>query len=330
VPEAAVIVAARRFKRDLRDREARQMEELVRLWRGLLEPIEAQVELLANDLAKKRADGQIVTEGAMYRLERFQAILAQAKVWTDAFNGEAERRIRNGQREIAELAIDNSVESIRIVSPRVLFERLPIEAVEAMFGMAGDGQPLGNLLAKNFGPVGTRFGQELSTGTALGWNPRKTAATAAKTLEIPLQQAMVTTRTEQNRVYRETSRTQYQESRVVAAQMRMSARDTRVCPACLMADGEITPLNTPLAEHPQGRCTTIPILADEELPRYQTGREWFLTKDEETQRETLGNARYEAWRDGRFDLSALVGRKSHETWGESLYVPSLEALTAAA
>ncbi|MGV3616111.1 MAG: hypothetical protein ACO1SV_12315 [Fimbriimonas sp.] len=328
--DAPIVVAAQRFKADLLTREEGYLSELVRIWLALMEPLELEVDLLAMEFAARKARGDAITEGALFRLDRYQAILGQAKARTEAFNGRAEKMIEGGQRSMAEIAIEHSTEAIRTAGIVAGFDRLPVAAVNAMIGVAGDGQPLGKLLAKNFGEVGAKFGTRMVTGTALGWNPRKTARASAKALEIPLQRAMVTTRTEQNRVYRETTRASYQRSQVVQAQMRLSARDTRVCAACLMADGMILPLGKALPEHPQGRCTSVPIVVGEEPPAYLKGREWFLTLGEKDQREILGDGRYEAWREKRFDLPQLVGVRQSEEWGESLYVPSLADLTEAA
>lgn len=306
------------------------MVELARAWVALMRPVEDQVLLLAEQFARRAEEGQTITAGALTRLERYQSILAQAEVYTGAFNDRASRQITSGQREIAAMAASDVTESLSFTSIRGVFDRLPVEQVDAMIGMAGNGQPLGNLLERNFGRIGPKFGAKLVEGTALGWNPRRTAVESYKTLQIPLQQAMVTTRTEQLRVYRETTRQTYQATDLVTGMMRLSARDLRVCPACLMADGQILPLGKPLAEHPQGRCTVIPIVDGDPIPDHQKGREWFLTLREEDQREILGHGHYEAWRGAKFDLPQIVGVKASEEWGESLYTRPLYDLTNAA
>lgn len=325
--EPEVVRAMRRFSSVLLELESDLLQELVTAWDRLSLHLEGEAELLAWDVRERLARGEPLTQGRLFQFERYASLLSQAQESAQTFNELAARRIEAGQRSTAELAIDNSQELIKVSQTvRTVFDALPISAVQNMIGLAGDGKPLMELLRKNYGPAAQGFTDKLITGTALGWNPRKTARLAAKDLNIPLQGAMRTARTEQLRVYREASRQQYQQSGVVAAMRRLSARDNRVCAACLMADGEIIPLGETMDEHPNGRCALLPILADEPPFEIETGREWFERQDAGTQEEILGPGHFDAWQAGKFDLGQLVTRKDDPVWGGSLAVTPLKTL----
>ena len=55
-----------------------------------------------------------------------------------------------------------------------------------------------------------------------------------------------------------------------------------------MADGRIYRIEDGFDEHPQGRCSLIPVLANVPAVRFQTGQEWFAQQPEATQRRDLG------------------------------------------
>ena len=50
----------------------------------------------------------------------------------------------------------------------------------------------------------------------------------------------------------------------------------------------------------------------------QTGSEWFDNQDEATQRQILGNAKYDAWNNGDFTLDDIVGTNDDPDWGKSI------------
>ena len=61
-------------------------------------------------------------------------------------------------------------------------------------------------------------------------------------------------------------------------------------------------------------------------PDIVSGTDWFGDQDEATQRRVLGNAKYEAWSNGDFDLEDIVGRSYDKDWGHSIYEKSLKQL----
>lgn len=73
-------------------------------------------------------------------------------------------------------------------------------------------------------------------------------------------------------------------------------------------------------------CTLTPTVTGFAPVQWQKGPDWFMQQSPETQRKMLGNGRYNAWKDGRFDLDQLVQHRNNATWGDSLQVTPLRDL----
>ena len=338
MPDPAVVVAMRDFKTGLLAQEAVQMQEMAARWVIIERRLEADILALAEEVAAMRQAGQAVNVGKLYRLDRYKKLLVQTNNEMLGYVKYLDGRIAEAQARMAQLGISNAAQAIRYAAwPQVIqtFDVLPISAVEYMVGNAANGAPLGELLKQrmirdaegNVLPgVWDRLTTTLINGTGLGWNPRKTARVMRDDLAQGLDKALVIARTEQLRVYRESSRAQYQESGVVEGQRRLAAHDDRTCAACLMADGEILGLNETMYDHAQGRCSTVPIVAGVPPPEWESGEDWFKGQSSDTQRKILGKGRHSAWLAGGFNLRDVVHVTEDETWGKGLAVKPLKDL----
>jgi SPP1 gp7 family putative phage head morphogenesis protein len=172
--------------------------------------------------------------------------------------------------------------------------------------------------------------EALINGVALGWNPRKTARAMREGLQAgALQRSLVIARTEQLRAYRTATLETYRQSGVVVGYKRLAAKSARTCIACLMADGTFYPLEESFEEHPNGRCTLVPVVKGRPAPEWETGRTWFERQPADVQRGILGPAAFEAWQAGAIRLEDLVERHEHPVWGGSLGQRSLRSLLGA-
>lgn len=306
-------------------REQSAMQVQARAWLG----VEAELNRVAVPLIEQAKQGNL-SRGQIVQLERYQALMSQTSTQLKGYEGFMNDQITEGQRTAASMAIDHASSAINASAQdagmmSVQFNRLPVAAVENMVGLTTTGSPLSSILADASRGAPERLGQELINSIALGRNPVETARLAVRRGLGPTFTRMRTiARTEQLRVYRQVSLASYSHSGVVDEYRRLSARDSRVCPACLFSDGRTYPISKPFAEHPQGRCTTIPVIRGHKAPAYETGEEWFKRQDVKTQRDILGNARYDLWREGKVkQLGDFIEEVHNDEWGDSMTTRSL-------
>lgn len=333
MPDPLIVQQQRDFRRMLLAREEGQMLDMAQRWLVIEQRLRADMLALANEIERLRANGQAISMGKLQRLSALRSLLQQVGAELRGYTEFLEQMVGEGQAQIGALALEQAAVAIsgRLIETgqlALIISKLPVEAIEAMIGMAGDGSPLRALFEAAWPDAVDAMLNELVTAVAAGQHPLETARRMAQAFQIGLQRAMNIARTEQLRIYRSASLMQYQASGVVRGYRRMSARDSRVCPACLMADdGTVYPLDRAFEEHSQGRCTAVPVLIGEpDGAAWETGQAWFERQDERTQQDILGKGRYDAWKSGAFDLPQIVSRKDDPVWGASLHPTPLYQL----
>lgn len=243
----------RRFKADLLANEATVQYQMAQRWLEVERALEAQILALAEEVNRLSQEGA-VSQRQLYDLARYQSLLAQLQLELRGYTQYANALIEAQQAAYGLLGRDHAVAAIEAsyidrVAPS--FDRLPVETVQSMVGLTGSGTPLRQLLEAAWPDAADGLTQELIRSTALGLNPRDTARRMADGATRTLNRMLVIARTEQLRVYRETSRLQYQASGVVSGYRRIATRDSRTCAGCLAADGREYGLNEEFAAHPQ-------------------------------------------------------------------------------
>ena len=104
--------------------------------------------------------------------------------------------------------------------------------------------------------------------------------------------------------------------------MRIANHET-ACLACLWLEGTIYDKKEDFADHPNGRCTIMPI-EDPNAESTHPGRDWFLEQDEETQRKIMGKGRWEAWQNGDISLDEMVDVVNDPIYGPQPHIKPLK------
>ena len=330
-PDPAIVRVLREYKAALQRREQDQMAEMALRWLDVERALAAQMELLARDVADMRAAGHNITPDALREMQRYRDLLAQIRIEVARYTGYADQTIIGETGRWVQLSIDAAIESInagyqdaRMPVPN--FTRLGTQAAENAIAWASKGAPLHELLAASYPDAVQGITQELINGTALGWNPVKTAAAMRNGSALGLNRSLLIARDQQMRAARAATDEQYRVSGVVKGKIRLAAKDLRTCPACLARDGEWLPLDDPGYDHPQGRCSFVPQLAGVPDPRWQTGAEWFETLDATTQERMLGNSLYQAWKSGKTSFANIAQTTEHDVWGAGLRIKKASEL----
>ena len=280
------------------------------------------------------------------RLKRFRDLERQFLRSASQFAEQAAERVTASQRAAVGLARQATEQTVASALPRGItmnnlarlglgWNRLPADAFANFVGIAGDGQPVGRLLAELGSDAAPQVRAAISEGIALGKGPGPTAQLVRVAAGMPLSRALRITRTETNRAYREATRLQYaNNSQVVNGYRRHADKGEDTCLACIALDGELYPLDEPLNEHPNGRCALVPDVLDYEdlgldlppTPQPATARDWLRSQPESTQRGILGTRRFDAIQSGQIDLEDLATVRSSRVWGDAAVVKPISEL----
>lgn len=337
MPDSAVITQTNAFRAALLRNEAAQMRAMARRWATVERALQDGIADTLRQIDDLRFGGRQFGRNPdpYLQLDRYRALLAQTRRELARYAEYAETEIRQGIEDNARAGVSQSTTQIEIMAdgdPAVLgnFNRMSVPAVENMTALLQERAPVGRLLREAFPDAAVRMTDALITGTALGWNPRKTAAAMVEGLQAgALQRALVIARTEQLRALRTAQVEGYRQSNVVTQWMRIASKSARTCLACLVADGTIYELESEFDEHPQGRCMCVPVLKGREPPTFTRGRAWLEAQPATVQRQIMGTGAYNAWQDGAVSLDDLVTRHEHPVWGPSLGTRALRDVLGA-
>ncbi len=340
----------RRFREELLRNERRAASQMVRYYGEAWKRIRAEVDALAKQIADARKRGEEVRPSWLYEMDRLKRLQAQVEEELRRFARFAEDEIVRQQREAVDAAQEHARELTMealgvgtLSGVAIAWNRLHTAAVEDLIGFLQDGSPLRNLLMELGPEVGQGVADALVQGVALGLNPRDVARQVRRRFAMGLARALTISRTETLRAYREAAHRSYEANAdVVKGWIWHAALGPRTCAACLAMHGTFHRLDERLDDHPNGRCTPVPVtrswkeigdrfgvdLGDvpNRKPEVTTGEEWLRQQTEEVQRRILGHAGYEAWRSGAVDLKDFAGWRQDRRWGRNLYRRSLREI----
>lgn len=173
--------------------------------------------------------------------------------------------------------------------------------------------------------------RRLVQGVAAGRNPRDTARLIVRDVQDAfdggLARAQVIARTETIDAYRAGAKAHHEaNSDVLQGWVWLAKLSERTCPSCVAMHGTEHDLDEPgPLDHPQGRCSRMPLVKPELVPgaptpTIESGPEWLARQPEGVQRSVLGPRRFEAWQDGDYPVSRWAVRRESPDWRAS-YAP---------
>jgi SPP1 gp7 family putative phage head morphogenesis protein len=316
--------------------------------------LQDQLGKIWDTLERQKAEAE--TEGKpfdpngllVFQRDRIEALRSQVEAEIGRIAGRADGWIQHNQREAIQAAGRHTDEmtqaALRLGTAgdgEVLgsFTRVPVEALTDLVGFMRDGSPLRDLLDRMAGQAGKAVERALIQGLATGQNPRTMARAIRKELGYSLARHLTIARTETLRAYREACLRNYQANDdVVDGWIWLSARQSRTCAACWALAGTVHKLSERLEDHPNGRCTMLPVTKNwGELGvtgrgetsiagRVPLGVDLFDKLPEGQKQAILGSAAYRAYTDGAVKLPDFVGHKTHPRWGGMHYTRSLSEI----
>jgi SPP1 gp7 family putative phage head morphogenesis protein len=208
----------------------------------------------------------------------------------------------------------------------VSWNRVSIDAISQLIDFTG--QPGWQDLLKQYGgSVSQVAGRIALAGFLDGANPLRVARELRQSIEgLPGAYANTLMRTLFLNAYRRATTESYKaNSDIVEYAVRVATLDNRVCMACVLLHGTIIPLDEPLSDHWNGRCTSVAKLRGIPL-NIQTGRDWFLEQPDTVQQDMMGPAAFGAWQAGAIQLQDLLHTSEDPLFGGMVNVASLVSL----
>lgn len=256
-PDPLVIKVLQEHRAKLDDMETVLMESMGKKWLGIERGLEADISALAQEMARRRDAGEVITQQMVWRADRYQIIKGKMADEIKRYNQlYAVGTISDAQRQYAILGINAAQDAIIAQYPSPLsaaFNQINVGAVESMIGFAGDGSPLYDLLKASYGDATNGLLDGLINGLARGQSATQIAGYMANGMGMGLDRALLIALTESSRAYRTGSTKQYRDSGVVTGFIRLVKKAT-ACAACLMLDGEHIDIMDELTDHPRGKA----------------------------------------------------------------------------
>lgn len=221
--------------------------------------IYGRLDQLTRQIGAAQDAGDPVKVSWLYQQNRMAALLSDVQRDISAFAGDTRSIVQTQMLHAAEAgAIDALTFLHDALSIHTTFNRLPSDAIrQAVFNMETDAH-----LAKLFGSFDAQAvdatKKALIAGVALGDHPRIIAKSVQQALKIPLNRAIVISRTEGVKAYRDAAISNYRANADVVQGWTWSAA-IGACPICEDLDGSHHSLDEDMiAPHPQCRCSPIP------------------------------------------------------------------------
>ena len=326
--DSPVLDAVELYRAALLRQDAQALNRLIDAYRRSYSRLSSSVDALLLQIGDTQP-----TMGQVVRMQRYKALMAQTAQELQGFSAltlnemerAAELGIRLGSRHATELISFSAVGTPQIAGT---FNVLPKETIEQLLGFLAPESPLYRRLQILAPQTASLVSDAITSGVAMGFNPRKTASIVQDAFGRGLTDALRFTRTVQLWSYREASRATYiVNSDVVEGWIWHASMDDRTCMSCVAQLGNVYPLSQALNDHHNGRCAPIPKVRGFDSPIAQgDGEEWFSEQPEAMQRKMMGDAKYEAWRDGKFEFSRLSTEHTDEVYGLMRTEASLKAL----
>ena len=312
---------AQAFKAAIDRQDAAALTRLARTYHQLYLRLTPKLDSLLLAISQIEAP----TNGQIMRLAQYKNLISALESELTKYSAYVEVEIRNTSMASVEMAVKQT-ESFLKAAGYAMPRSLPTNAIYSMLGFLQEDSPLWERLGKLAGTNAQKVADALLEGIAFGYNPAKTARMFENVMGGGLTDAMRMTRTAQLYASREANRAMYvANDDVIQGWVWWSSLDSDTCMACAVEHGTIHSNDESMDSHYNCRCTSIPVVAGYD-DKIQTGTDWFSGLSEKEQRSMMGAETWQAWKDGKFDLSDMATRRHDDVYGEMLARTPLEQL----
>lgn len=332
--------AAARFRRELLNNERQAASVMVRAYGAAWGAVSLRVSDLQRQIVEAQAAGATISPAWFYQYNRAQTLQAQIEAELRRFGAYAAESTTGLQSRAVEAARRHSAAlvdlaaGVRPVGIEAPFDVLPTAALQDLVGFAADGSPLREVYGEIAGGVADRVTDTMVSAVSAGLGPRETARLIRRQFGTGLARALLVSRTETLRAYREAAHRNYEaNSDVVEGWIWYATLGPRTCAACFAMHGSFHELKEHMASHPNCRCTPVPAVKPwkalgynipDNRPVIESGETAFARLTAQEQERVLGKAAFAAYRSGAVGLVDFAGRRHSDDWGTTLARRSLQ------
>jgi hypothetical protein len=152
---------------------------------------------------------------------------------------------------------------------------------------------------------------------AQGLNPREIAKDITDLYGMGLSDSLRMARTTQLYSYRQAERfVQVANADVLQGLVWCAELDDLTCLSCVALHGTVFPVGEICDDHHNGRCALLPWAVGAENPIGKTGEDWFKEQSEATQKSSMGESKYNAWKEDKFTFDKLSTTREDEVFGQ--------------
>jgi SPP1 gp7 family putative phage head morphogenesis protein len=330
VADPTLAELALQFRGQVMRKDAATLGRLTRAYGDIYQRAQDDLSNLVNAIVAK---GTPVSKGQIQRMGQYQDLLKNLEREVTQYGGfvqtttrgEAEGLIAQAGRD-ARLLIAKTAGGDGAILARL--QTLNPKAVQTLLGFLDPGGELWRYWSR--GEAGSQaaeaIGRKILENVGMGRNPLSWARDLQRVMGAPLTSALRTARTVQLWSYREANRANYMaNSDVVTGWQWVAEMDDKTCGACIALNGRIFALEQSTDGHWNCRCTNVPvtIFTRDTMP---SGEDWFKDQPAGRQVNILGQAKYDAWKDGKFEFAKLAEHAKDATFGQMWIEPTLDTL----
>jgi hypothetical protein len=326
-PVTNIVDLANQFRKALEARDNKALSQIIKAYGDMYSRLQDKIKVLTLEMANM----ETITKASIRKLTSYKSLIIEIEKELTKFQGYAGTVMQQSANDAVKMGVTNARLLTLAGNPSVAasFKNLNPKAIENLVSYFGEGSPLMARLDKLAGTNALKVAQTIIDNVALGKNPKTIAGLIKNSLGGGLTDALRMTRTVQIYSYREANRASYiANSDVVKGWVWMSTLDDVCCMSCVVMHGTFHTNDEVMDDHYNGHCAMLPVTigSDNPLGSDTAGQDWFKSLDENKQRELMGQGKFEAYKENKFELGQLSTQRQDEVYGTMRTVTPLKDL----
>jgi hypothetical protein len=325
--QISIVDLAKQFRKALEQRDNKALSQIIKAYGDMYARLQDKINVLTLQMANM----ETITAASVRKLDSYKSLIIEIEKELTKFQGYASTVMQQSASDAIALGVRDARLLTLAGNPAVAagWKTLNPRAIENLVGYFSEGSPLMQRLDLLAGTNALKVANTIIDNVALGNNPKKIAYLIRDSLGGGLTDAMRMTRTVQIYSYREANRASYlANSDVVKGWVWMSTLDDVCCMSCVVMHGTYHTNDEVMDDHYNGHCVMLPITlgAENPLGSDTAGMDWFKSLDENKQRGLMGESKFEAYKENKFELSQLSTQRQDEVYGSMRGVTPLKDL----